>query len=171
MKKEGIEVLSLDVKKLLEVLNQALAEEWLAYYQYWVGAKVIEGPMRSDIQEEFVKHAGEELSHAEKVAERIIKLDGTPVLDPALWQKMARCKYEAPSDEYVESILAQNLRAERCAIMRYQEIADMAKQGNDYATWKMATEILEDELEHENDIVDFQKDIEAMKKAMAKYMK
>lgn len=34
MKQETAEVLNLDVQKLTEMLNQALAEEWLAYYQY-----------------------------------------------------------------------------------------------------------------------------------------
>lgn len=47
MKQETAEVLNLDVQKLTEMLNQALAEEWLAYYQYWVGARVMEGPVRS----------------------------------------------------------------------------------------------------------------------------
>ena len=32
MKQETAEVLNLDVQKLTEMLNQALAEEWLAYY-------------------------------------------------------------------------------------------------------------------------------------------
>ena len=33
MKQETAEVLNLDVQKLTEMLIQALAEEWLAYYQ------------------------------------------------------------------------------------------------------------------------------------------
>jgi len=55
------------VDKLLEMLNGALAEEWLAYYQYWIGARVMEGPMRSEIEAELLKHADEELEHAEMV--------------------------------------------------------------------------------------------------------
>ena len=34
MKQETAEVLNLDVQKLIEMLNGALCEEWLAYYQY-----------------------------------------------------------------------------------------------------------------------------------------
>ena len=49
MKQVSAEVLNLDVQKLIEMLNAALCEEWLAYYQYWVGARVTEGPMRSEI--------------------------------------------------------------------------------------------------------------------------
>ena len=35
---------NIDNEELLKVLNEAFAEEWLAYYQYWIGAQVIEGP-------------------------------------------------------------------------------------------------------------------------------
>ena len=52
MGKKGVEILTLDVKSLIDVLNQALAEEWLAYYQYWVGARVMKGPMHDDIETE-----------------------------------------------------------------------------------------------------------------------
>ena len=37
MGKHGIDILNLDVKKLTKMLNAALSEEWLAYYQYWIG--------------------------------------------------------------------------------------------------------------------------------------
>ena len=123
MKQVSAEVLNLDVQKLIEMLNAALCEEWLAYYQYWVGARVTEGPMRSEIESEMLKHADEELSHAVKLIDRIIQLGGTPVLSPDQWMKMARCKYEAPTDPYIETVLEQNLRGERCAIKRYQDIA------------------------------------------------
>ena len=45
MAKESVKILrgKLDVDNLLSQLNAALAEEWLAYYQYWVGALVVEG--------------------------------------------------------------------------------------------------------------------------------
>ena len=31
----------IDVNKLIEQLNMALSEEWLAYYQYWIGSFLI----------------------------------------------------------------------------------------------------------------------------------
>ena len=82
MKKVSAEVLNLDVEKLIEMLNAALCEEWLAYYQYWVGARIMEGPMRIPIEAELLEHANEELKHAEMLIERIIQLGGTPVLNP-----------------------------------------------------------------------------------------
>ena len=151
---------NVDNKKLLEALNAALAEEWLAYYQYWAGATVMVGPMRPTVQEEFEKHANEEKGHADKVAERIVQLGGTPVLDPAEWSKLARCKYDVPpANGCIVKLINQNIHAERCAIQRYQEICDMTF-GKDHETYHMAREILSDELEHENDLEDFATDIE-----------
>ena len=48
MARESVKILQgkLDVESLISQLNAALAEEWLAYYQYWVGALVVEGAMR-----------------------------------------------------------------------------------------------------------------------------
>jgi bacterioferritin len=48
-------------------------------------------------------------------------------------------------------VLNQNLNGERCAIQRYKGIADYTN-GNDHTTHQMATTILNEELEHEQDI-------------------
>ena len=63
------------------MLNEALCEEWLAYYQYWIGSRVMEGPMRSEIEPELLIHANMELNHSVLVVGRIIQLGGTPVLE------------------------------------------------------------------------------------------
>jgi len=167
MGKEAIKVSSVDVDKLLEMLNAALSEEWLAYYQYWIGARLMEGPMRSEVEPELLIHADEELNHAVMVCERIIQLGGTPVINPADWTKHARCEYDEPSDSYIEVILEQNLKGERCAIKRYQEIADFTA-GKDHSTHQMAVQILNDELEHEDDIEAWIADLDRMKEQWKK---
>ena len=151
-------IIKLNKDELLKELNVAYAEEWLAYYQYWIGAQVAVGPMRTAIIAEFMEHAKEELDHAEKLATRIIQLGGTPVLDPADWKSIAQCKYEAPTEPYVMNLLEQNLVAERCAIARYQKICDMTF-GKDYETFRMSAKILKEELEHEQEMGDFIEDI------------
>jgi len=162
MGKRGIEIIGVDQQKLIDMLNSALSEEWLAYYQYWIGARVMEGPMRSEIEPELLIHADQELGHAVMVVDRISQLGGTPVLSPANWLKLSECKYEAPIDPYVEAILEQNLSGERCAINRYHELADFTN-GKDHTTFQMATTILNEELEHEQDIEDWIADLQRMK--------
>jgi bacterioferritin len=167
MGRKAIEILNLDVDKLIKMLNEALAEEWLAYYQYWIGARLMEGPMRSEVEQELLIHATEELNHAVLVVDRIIQLGGTPVLNPADWFKLSSCDYEVPNDPYIETILQQNLKGERCAIQRYKDIADFT-QGKDHITFQIATSILSDELEHEEDIEGWIADINRLKEDIKK---
>jgi bacterioferritin len=39
MGQKGREIVKMDVDKLINMLNKALSDEWLAYDQYWIGAK------------------------------------------------------------------------------------------------------------------------------------
>ena len=162
MGQQGIKVASVDVRQLIDMLNAALSEEWLAYYQYWIGARLMEGPMRSEVEPELLLHATQELGHAVLVVDRIIQLGGTPVINPNEWTKLARCTYDEPNDPYIEVILEQNLSGERCAIQRYKEIADFTN-GKDHTTHQMAVSILNEEIEHENDIEDWLNDLNRMK--------
>jgi len=70
MAKESVNILKdkIDIVDLLAQLNAALSEEWLAFYQYWVGSFVVEGAMRGDVQREFQEHAAEEYNHAKLLA-------------------------------------------------------------------------------------------------------
>ena len=119
--------------------------------------------MRSDVQGEFEEHAEEERHHAQLLADRIIELEGVPVLDPKQWFELARCKYDSPTDFDVVSLLNQNVASERCAILRYQEIAKFT-DGIDFTTCDIAKHILAEEEEHEQDLQDYLTDIARMKK-------
>lgn len=161
MAKESVLILKqrLELPRLLEQLNAALSEEWLAYYQYWIGSLVVEGAMRSDVQREFEEHAQEEYMHAKMLADRIIQLEGVPVLDPAQWIVLARCKYSAPLNNDVISLLKQNIAAERCAVIRYEEIATFTNN-IDFTTCDIAKRIMAEEEEHEQDLQDFLRDVQ-----------
>ena len=110
-----------DLNELIRTLNEAYAEEWLAYYQYWLGAKVAAGQMRTSIVEEFEEHAKEELEHADMLAERIIQLGGTPVLNPDDWSKLAKCKYDCRCNNGMLRPLSQHpiSHCHNCCICRY----------------------------------------------------
>jgi len=161
MARESVLILRqrIDVPELLGQLNAALSEEWLAFYQYWIGAQVVEGAMRSDVQREFEEHAMEEYAHAKLLADRIIQLEGTPVLDPMQWFTLARCKYMTPLDCNVISVLKQNIAAERCAVKRYEEIATYTNNV-DFTTCDIAKRIMAEEEEHGQDLQDQLRDIE-----------
>jgi bacterioferritin len=141
------------------MLNSALADEWLAYYQYWVGAKIVRGPMRPEVEAELKEHAEEEFGHANMLADRIVQLGGNPLLDPGELSEKSGCGYDAPKDPHVLKILEQNIKGEQCAIKTYHEILEKIRQGNDPITFHMIRKIMEDEVKHEDDLQNLQEDI------------
>ncbi|MGD1995733.1 MAG: ferritin-like domain-containing protein [Anaerolineae bacterium] len=158
----GREIVGMDVDELVELLNRAFADEWLAYYQYWMGAKLAKGPMKEAVIAELVQHAADELRHSDMLALRIIQLGGTPPLAPKDWYEMTNCGYEAPEDAYVEVLLDQNIKGEQCAIEVYQKLMELTKE-TDPVTYNIVVQILTDEVEHEEDLQALAEDIELMK--------
>ena len=76
---------------------------------------------------------------------------------------MARCKYDTPTEFDSVSLLNQNVASERCAILRYQEIANFTN-----TTCDIAKHILAEEEDHEQDLQDYLNDIAKMKESFLK---
>lgn len=161
MGSRGREIVGMDVNELLRLLNRAYASEWLAYYQYWLGAKVIKGPMKDAVAAELNLHATEELNHATLLTARIVQLGGIPVSDPQKWFELSPCAYDAPDDPYVAVLLAQNIDGEQCAISTYKSLMDTTKE-KDMVTYNLALTILEQEVEHEEDLQSLKEDLDLM---------
>jgi bacterioferritin len=157
----GRAIVGMDVEELIRLLNRAYASEWLAYHQYWLGAKVIKGPMKDAVAAELNLHATEELNHAVLVADRIIQLGGTPVTHPKEWTALSPCAYDAPDDPYVAALLDQNIAGEQCAINVYKELVDLTRE-KDPVTFNIALTILQQEVEHEEDLQSLKEDLDLM---------
>lgn len=152
MAKKGISLLKgIEAKTVYDLLNKAYCDEWLAYYQYFIEAKVVKGIMKDSAITELTQHAADELRHATMVCDRIIQLGGTPTLHPSDWIKNANCPYEAPENPDVRRILEQAIRGEQCAIEVYSSILDITRE-KDIITYDMVSQILADEVEHEEDL-------------------
>jgi bacterioferritin len=152
MAKRGNSIIKgLEIDEIIKVLNRAYADEWLAYYQYFIEAKVIKGIMKDAAIAELNQHAADELRHANMVADRILQLGGTPLLNPKDWFTHTNCGYEEPKNFDVVSILKDSIKGEECAISTYSAIADMTRN-KDIVTYDLVSEILADEVEHEEDL-------------------
>ena len=158
---KGREIVGMDVKELLTLLNKAFADEWLAYYQYWLGAKLAKGPMKEAVMAELVQHAADELRHADMLTTRILQLGGVPVPDPREWFKMTNCGYDAPNDAYVRVLLEQNIKGEQCAISVYKALLEKTLN-KDTVTYNIVVQILQDEVEHEEDLQALLEDMDLM---------
>lgn len=148
----------IEINEIITVLNKAYADEWLAYYQYFIEAKVIKGIMKDAAIAELTQHAADELRHANMVADRILQLGGIPLLHPQEWFTHTNCGYEEPKDFDVVSILEDSIKGEQCAISIYSQIVDMTRN-KDVVTYDMVSQILADEVEHEEDLQTLHDDI------------
>ena len=158
---KGREIVGINIEKVIDLLNRAFADEWLAYYQYWLGAKLVAGPMKDAVIAELMQHAQDELRHADMVANRIIQLGGTPVTTPKQWFDVTNCGYDEPVDPYVEKILEQNIKGEQCAIGVYHALIEEVGL-KDPVTYNLAVQILQDEVEHEEDLQSLLEDLKMM---------
>lgn len=168
MGKRGISLLrGIEAQTVYELLNKAYCDEWLAYYQYFIEAKVVKGLMKDAAIVELTQHAADELRHATMVCDRIIQLGGTPALHPQEWFTLSNCGYEAPSEPDVRKVLEQAIKGEQCAISVYSNILDITRD-KDIITYDLVSQILADEVEHEEDLQalfdDIQEFIEEFKK-------
>jgi len=154
----GREIVGEHIDRVLELLNKAFADEWLAYYQYWIGAKIVQGPMKDAVIAELLQHATDELRHADMVSGRIIQLGGVPLTSPKKWFEWTNCGYDEPENPFVEQILEQNISGEQCAISTYNSIISEIGM-KDPVTYNIAVQILEDEVEHEEDLQSLLEDL------------
>jgi bacterioferritin len=139
-----------DLKRVIEVLNTSLATELvcvLRYKAHYFGAK---GLNAEPVAAEFLEHAGEEQVHADRIAERINQLGGTPDMDPKTLMARAQTEYNTP-DDLIEMI-KEDLIAERIVIQAYTEaIAWLGHK--DPTTRRIFEEILAEEEEHADDML------------------
>lgn len=156
-----LESLGVKIDDLVKMLNKAYADEWLAYYQYWIGSKIAVGIPREAVVAELIQHSADELRHAGMVADRIIQLGGAPLLEPKDWLKETNCGYDRPDNPDVRALLDQNIKGEQCAITQYKRILDYTKE-KDPVTYDMALKIIEDEIMHEEDLENIKDDIKMM---------
>lgn len=147
----GKSIVEIDTNELVELMNKALADEWLAYYQYWIGAKVLKGNLSDAIKKELLEHAKEELEHAEMLVKRIQQLEGIPILNPQDWFKKTNCGYLVPKKFNSSEILKQNIEGEQCAIKVYNALLKKTRD-KDEITYQMISHILNEEIEHEDDL-------------------
>lgn len=160
MAKRGISILKgIEAQTVIDLLNKAYCDEWLAYYQYFIESKVVKGLMKDAVVAELTLHAADELRHATMITGRIIQLGGTPILHPGEWLKHSNCGYDAPSNPDVRAILDQAIAGEQCAITTYSNMLDIVRE-KDIVTYDLVSQILADEVEHEEDLQSLFDDIE-----------
>jgi bacterioferritin len=107
----------------------AIADEWCAHYQYWIGSIIVGDSKREDVLNTLVEHSGEEYDHATELAAWIKKYgNDSRYLPVDMCKTLAKayCGYTAPTGLEVERILCDNIEGEKCAIKFYTRLWDYA---------------------------------------------
>ena len=138
-----------DPKKVVAVLNEALATEIVCVLRYKRHYFMAQGIHAQAVAQEFLEHANEEQGHADRIAERITQLGGAPDFNP---EGLATRSHS----EYVEGnslidMIREDLVAERVAIESYGEIVRFLGD-RDITTRRLMEEILENEEQHADNL-------------------
>jgi len=138
-----------DRETVIRLLNEALATELVCVLRYKRHYYMASGIHSQAVAEEFLEHAQEEQGHADKIAERIVQLEGEPDLNP---ETLARRSHS----EYVEGtslvdMIREDLVAERIAIDSYNEIIRYL-ESNDPTSRRVMEQILANEEEHAEEL-------------------
>ena len=153
-----LKTVDIDVEELLERLNSLYADEWLAFIQYYVPIGSCKGMMRPDIEAELEEHAKDEFEHLTLLRERIVQLNGVPLMSPEQFLEYTKAGFIEPESLDVESIVADNIESESRAIDGYMSLMEFTK-GKDEVTYRLARQILADEEDHIQDLSDFAVDL------------
>jgi len=128
-------------KKLISSLNNLLADELTAISQYMVHSEMCENWGYGKLHEAIEKQAKEEMSHAEWLIQRILFLEGMPVVTKLNPMRIGKTVVE---------MVANDQDAEAEAIKAYNDAVALAHEVNDQSTsdllikiprWKKVTSI------------------------------
>ena len=140
-------------EKLVKTLNSLLADELTAINQYMVHSEMCHAWGYTKLHEKFEKRAIVEMKHAEKLIERILFLEGKPIVSNL---NKISIGSEIPKQ------LQNDLVAELDAIKAYNEAIKLAGNVNDFATREILEGILKDEDGHVDEIEELQDQIKHM---------
>ncbi len=125
--------------RLLEDLNQLLADELTAINQYMVHSEVCDNWGYYKLHEAIEKQAFDEMHHAEWLIQRIIFLEGAPIVSRLNSMKIGQSVLE---------MIGNDQEAELVAVRAYNSAIRLAHEVEDQATVDLLTKILKMEEGH-----------------------
>jgi len=125
--------------KVLELLNEALKNELTATNQYWLHYRLLDNWGVHKLARFERSESIDEMKHADRLAERILFLDGLPN-----FQALGRLRI----GENVEEILRADLELELEALTHLKGAIAHCEGVRDYGSRDLFSEILDNEEEH-----------------------
>jgi len=126
-------------ERIIEKLNDLLADELTAINQYMVHAEMCDNWGYDRLEDAAEKRSIDEMKHAEKLISRILFLEGLPVVS-----NLNPMHIEAD----VLSQFKSDRAAEAGAVKAYNDAIQLCSELRDSGTRELLEDILEDEEEH-----------------------
>lgn len=126
-------------KKVLTALNELLADELTAISQYMVHSEMCASWGYEKLHEAIEKQAKDEMHHAEWLIERILFLEGMPLVSKLRPMKIGKT---------VADMVSSDEDAELAAVRAYNDAISLAGEVGDQATADLLTNILKMEEGH-----------------------
>ncbi len=125
--------------KVIELLNEALKNELTATNQYWLHYRLLDNWGVHKLAQFERSESIDEMKHADRLAERILFLDGLPN-----FQMLGRLHV----GENVEEILRGDLELELEALTQLRGAIGHCEKVRDYVSRDLFADILENEEKH-----------------------
>ena len=125
--------------KVIDFLNETLKNELTAVNQYWLHYRLLDNAGVKRLAAFERSESIDEMKHADKLAERILFLDGLPN-----FQMLGRLRI----GENVEEILRADLELEVEAVAQLKEAIAYCESVRDFVSRELFVSILENEEEH-----------------------
>lgn len=125
--------------RVLEFLNEVLKNELTAINQYWLHFRLLDNWGVKRLAELERHESIDEMKHADRLAERILFLEGLPN-----FQLLGRLRI----GETVEEVLRADLDTEIEAIAVLRDAIEHCEKVRDYVSRDLFADILESEEEH-----------------------
>lgn len=138
-------------EEVLKLLNEALATELVCVLRYRRHYFMAKGIASKSVADEFLEHSNEEQEHADRIAERIVQLDGEPDFCPDTLTARSHAEYVEGTS--LPEMIKENLVAERIAIDSYREMVAYVG-AEDPTTRRLLESILAVEEEHAEELSD-----------------
>ncbi|UCF62577.1 MAG: bacterioferritin [Anaerolineaceae bacterium] len=126
-------------EKLIEVLNQLLADELTAISQYMVHSEMCDHWGYDGLHKPIEARAIDEMHHAEWLIGRILFLEGIPIVSKLNPMEIGKT---------VPEMIANDIKAELGAVKAYNEGIALAEDVGDEGTADLLVKILGDEENH-----------------------
>lgn len=127
---------------LIENLNEALNRELSTIIRYMLQGSIIRGRQNQSLRQMYRDEVGDEIGHAQYLADKIVSLGGMPKVKPDL----------TPPPTDVEKMIDNDLAKEQGDVAHYKKLGELADRSGDIELKMKMEEQAADESHHADEL-------------------